>query len=101
MTEFMRRPLFAVIVGFLVAQHGGLAFLQRSLPATHFAWHGGSASAVGSSPIGTARGATSSQHEATRWGPLTVGCPVDHRAGIGPCQGIGADRRRVGLERVA
>jgi SSS family solute:Na+ symporter len=32
---------FIVIVGFLVAQHGGLAFLQRSLPATHFAWHGG------------------------------------------------------------
>jgi len=32
---------FFVIVGFLVAQHGGLPFLHRSLPATHFMWHGG------------------------------------------------------------
>jgi Na+/proline symporter/outer membrane receptor for Fe3+-dicitrate len=31
----------AVIVAFLVAQHGGLPFLQRSVPATHFTWHGG------------------------------------------------------------
>ena len=32
---------FFVIVGFLVAQHGGLAFLRASLPPTHFTWHGG------------------------------------------------------------
>ena len=32
---------FALILGFLVAQHGGLGFLHRHLPATHFAWHGG------------------------------------------------------------
>jgi SSS family solute:Na+ symporter len=32
---------FIVMLAFLVAQHGGLGFLQRSLPATHFTWHGG------------------------------------------------------------
>jgi len=32
---------FFVIVGFLVAKHGGLGFLTAHLPATHFEWHGG------------------------------------------------------------
>lgn len=32
---------FFLIVGFLVAQHGGLQFLRRSLPPAHFTWHGG------------------------------------------------------------
>ena len=32
---------FIVMLVFLVAQHGGLGFLARSLPATHFTWHGG------------------------------------------------------------
>ncbi len=32
---------FALIVGFLVARHGGLGFLRAHLPATHFEWHGG------------------------------------------------------------
>ena len=32
---------FFVIVGFLIAQHGGLGFLRAHLPATHFMWHGG------------------------------------------------------------
>ncbi|MBI1796605.1 MAG: TonB-dependent receptor [Candidatus Eisenbacteria bacterium] len=32
---------FFLIVGFLVAQHGGLGFLRASLPASHWTWHGG------------------------------------------------------------
>ena len=32
---------FALLLGFLVAQHGGLGFLRTHLPATHFEWHGG------------------------------------------------------------
>ncbi len=32
---------FFVIVGYLGAQHGGLAFLRHALPPTHFTWHGG------------------------------------------------------------
>ena len=32
---------FFMIVGFLVARHGGLGFLRAHLPATHFEWHGG------------------------------------------------------------
>ncbi len=32
---------FFLIVGFLVAQHGGLSFLRAHLPPTHFLWHGG------------------------------------------------------------
>lgn len=32
---------FIVMLVFLVAQHGGLAFLRESLPASHFTWHGG------------------------------------------------------------
>ena len=31
----------AVMVVFLFAQHGGLGFLTRHLPASHFTWHGG------------------------------------------------------------
>jgi SSS family solute:Na+ symporter len=34
---------FIVMVVALVLRHGGLPFLVRSLPATHFAWHGGNA----------------------------------------------------------
>jgi SSS family solute:Na+ symporter len=38
---------FIVMLGFLVARHGGLGFLVRSLPSTHFTWHGGNpASAI-------------------------------------------------------
>ena len=32
---------FFLIVGVLVARHGGLGFLHAHLPATHFVWHGG------------------------------------------------------------
>jgi solute:Na+ symporter, SSS family len=32
---------FAVLLAFLVAQHGALGFLHRSLPPSHFVWHGG------------------------------------------------------------
>jgi len=32
---------FAVMLAFLVARHGGLSFLVRSLPASHFQWNGG------------------------------------------------------------
>ncbi len=32
---------FAVMLGFLFAQHGGLAFLHARVPATHWQWHGG------------------------------------------------------------
>ena len=32
---------FMVMLGFLVARHGGAGFLHRELPATHFTWHGG------------------------------------------------------------
>jgi SSS family solute:Na+ symporter len=32
---------FIIIFVALVLQHGGLPFLARSLPATHFVWHGG------------------------------------------------------------
>jgi SSS family solute:Na+ symporter len=32
---------FALILVFLVAQHGGLGFLRAHLPASHFVWNGG------------------------------------------------------------
>ena len=32
---------FAVLLAFLFAQHGGLAFLHARVPPTHFVWHGG------------------------------------------------------------
>ncbi len=32
---------FAVMLGFLLVQHGGLAFLGSRVPATHWQWHGG------------------------------------------------------------
>jgi len=32
---------FIVMLLALVLRHGGLGFLERSLPATHFTWHGG------------------------------------------------------------
>jgi len=32
---------FIIMVVTLVLRHGGLPFLQRSLPASHFVWHGG------------------------------------------------------------
>jgi SSS family solute:Na+ symporter len=31
----------AVMIGFLVAEHGALPFLRARLPASHFTWHGG------------------------------------------------------------
>ncbi len=32
---------FALLLAFLVTQHGGLAFLAPRVPATHWHWHGG------------------------------------------------------------
>jgi solute:Na+ symporter, SSS family len=32
---------FALLLVFLVAQHGGLGFLRQHLPPTHLTWHGG------------------------------------------------------------
>jgi SSS family solute:Na+ symporter len=32
---------FFLMLGFLVAQHGGLGFLHEKLPASHFSWNGG------------------------------------------------------------
>ncbi len=32
---------FALILGFAIANYGGWEFLKRSLPASHFTWHGG------------------------------------------------------------
>ncbi len=32
---------FALLLGFLVARHGTLAFLAPRVPATHWVWHGG------------------------------------------------------------
>jgi SSS family solute:Na+ symporter len=32
---------FVVMLGFLVARHGGITFLTRTLPPSHFTWHGG------------------------------------------------------------
>ena len=32
---------FVVMLGFLVARHGGADFLARTLPPAHFTWHGG------------------------------------------------------------
>jgi SSS family solute:Na+ symporter len=37
---------FIVMLCFLVAQHGGLGFLVRSLPPTHFTWNGGNPAAA-------------------------------------------------------
>ena len=38
---------FAILLGFLVAQHGGLGFLTAHVPASHWVWDGGNgASAV-------------------------------------------------------
>lgn len=34
---------FLLLLGFLVAQHGGLPFLEGRVPPTHFEWHGGNA----------------------------------------------------------
>lgn len=34
---------FIVLLAFLFARHGGLAFLHAHVPATHFVWHGGNA----------------------------------------------------------
>jgi solute:Na+ symporter, SSS family len=34
---------FAVLLGYLFAQHGGPAFLHGRVPATHWQWHGGNA----------------------------------------------------------
>ena len=32
---------FAVLLGVLVTEHGGLAFIESNLPETHLTWHGG------------------------------------------------------------
>jgi SSS family solute:Na+ symporter len=32
---------FVLLLGFLVAQHGGLAFVGPRVPASHWVWHGG------------------------------------------------------------
>src|SRR5262249_56257687 len=32
---------FFVMLGFLVARHRGLPFLEQRLPSTHLSWHGG------------------------------------------------------------
>ncbi|HNR68691.1 MAG TPA: sodium:solute symporter family protein [bacterium] len=32
---------FILLLFYAVNEHGGLSFLQQSLPATHFSWHGG------------------------------------------------------------
>lgn len=37
---------FALLLGFLFAQHGGLAFLGPRVPATHWVWHGGNGAAA-------------------------------------------------------
>lgn len=37
---------FALLVGFLFAQHGGLAFLAPRVPASHWVWHGGNGAAA-------------------------------------------------------
>jgi SSS family solute:Na+ symporter len=36
---------FVVLLGFLVAQHGGLPFLAPRVPASHWVWHGGNGAA--------------------------------------------------------
>ena len=36
---------FIVMLGFLVARHGGLGFLSGAVPPTHFTWHGGNPAA--------------------------------------------------------
>ncbi|TMQ70588.1 MAG: sodium:solute symporter family protein [Candidatus Eisenbacteria bacterium] len=37
---------FVVMLGFLVARHGGLGYLTRSLPPAHFTWNGGNPAAA-------------------------------------------------------
>ena len=37
---------FAMLLAFLFAQHGGMAFLWPRVPATHWQWHGGNAPAA-------------------------------------------------------
>ena len=37
---------FIIMLVFLVARHGGPAFLHRELPATHFTWNGGNPAAA-------------------------------------------------------
>src|SRR5689334_18356324 len=37
---------FVLILGFLVARHGGLSFLVAHVPRTHFVWHGGNGPAA-------------------------------------------------------
>ena len=36
---------FAILLGFLVAQHGGLGFLMPRVPASHWVWDGGNGAA--------------------------------------------------------
>jgi SSS family solute:Na+ symporter len=37
---------FALLLGFLFAQHGGIAFLLPRVPASHWVWHGGNGAAA-------------------------------------------------------
>ncbi|MEO5618291.1 MAG: sodium:solute symporter family protein [Candidatus Eisenbacteria bacterium] len=37
---------FFILVGFLIVQHGGPAFLTARVPASHFVWHGGNGPAA-------------------------------------------------------
>src|SRR5262249_43950840 len=37
---------FLVLLGFLVARQGGLAFLEAGVPASHWVWHGGNGPAA-------------------------------------------------------
>src|SRR5262249_56821438 len=37
---------FLVLLGFLVARQGGLAFLRSGVPASHWVWHGGNGPAA-------------------------------------------------------
>ena len=37
---------FALLLGFLFAQHGGLGFLGPRVPASHWVWHGGNGAAA-------------------------------------------------------
>jgi SSS family solute:Na+ symporter len=37
---------FALLLGFLVAQHGGLGWLAPRVPASHWVWHGGNGAAA-------------------------------------------------------
>jgi len=37
---------FVLLLGFLVAQHGGMGFLHSHVPSSHWVWHGGNGAAA-------------------------------------------------------